>query len=58
MDGAAGVWRSGGSEAPRASAIPPKVAIDNKPDSTQSFMVFIAPLLASPPRQNIASACK
>lgn len=43
-------------EALRASEIPPWAAIDNKDDSTQNRMVFIAPLFTSSPRVDVMSA--
>jgi len=45
-----------GPEAPKASAITPCADIDNKIDRTQYPGTFIAPLLASPLRPDMAFA--
>jgi len=53
LDGDTGVRGSGGPEALRASGIPPWAAIDNRTDSTQNPMVFIAPLFTPSPRVDV-----
>jgi hypothetical protein len=58
MDGDAGDWGSGSTEALKASDIPPWAAIDTKADSTQNPIDFIATLRTSPLCPDIASPCK
>jgi hypothetical protein len=52
LDGDTGVCGSVDPEALSASEIPPRAAIDNKADTTQNRMIFIAPLYTTSSRVN------
>jgi len=57
LDGDTGVCPGGGgSEALRASEIPPWAASDSKADSTQDPTAFTAPFFTSPLRPDMATA--
>ena len=58
MDGDAGDWGSGSTEALKASDIPPWAAIDTRADSTHNPMDFIATPLPVIPLSNTAGRCR